>query len=85
MPRNKAAGYPEWICDSCGQDHGTWYKKGVYTGPPHHYPTYHMGTCQICGQTDVAVTQPRDYGHLHSKWMEIAIKSKPIKEENIKE
>jgi hypothetical protein len=44
-----------------------------------------MGTCQICGQTDVAVTQPRDYGHLHSKWMEIAIKSKPIKEENIKE
>jgi hypothetical protein len=27
-----------------------------------------MGTCGVCGATDVSVTEPRDYGHLRAEW-----------------
>lgn len=56
--------YPTWICDKCGHKYGTWYTTGAYTGPPSHCATYHYGKCDICKDTDVAVTEPRDYGHL---------------------
>jgi hypothetical protein len=68
MSRANDPQYPEWICDNCGQNYGTWYKKGMYIGPPHHCATYHNGTCGACGAVDVPVTEPRDYGHLRAKW-----------------
>lgn len=70
MTRTKDPTYPQWICDACGQNFGTWYKKGTYVGPPHHYATYHEGSCDLCKQEKVPVTEPRDYGHLHAKWKE---------------
>jgi len=68
MSRLKDPDYPTWVCDKCGQDYGTWYKKGSYVGPPHYCSTYHMGTCGVCGSENVAVTEPRDYGHLSGEW-----------------
>jgi hypothetical protein len=68
MSRANDPEYPAWICDSCGQNYGTWYKRSVYIGPPHHCATYHTGTCGVCNAKDVPVTGPRDYGHLRAKW-----------------
>lgn len=68
MSRTKDPSYPSSICDICGQKYGNWYKRGSYVGPPHHCATYHRGTCELCGAVDVAVTEPRDYGHLYAKW-----------------
>jgi len=68
MSRAKDPEYPTWICDNCGQNYGTWFKRGTYVGPPHHYATSHQGNCDVCGATDVPVTEPRDYGHLRAKW-----------------
>lgn len=68
--------YPEWVCHTCGMDFGGWYKKGVYTGPEHHCSTHHMGTCGVCGATDVSVTEPRDYGHLRKDWRHAAYEAK---------
>lgn len=53
-----------WICDPCGINHGRWYQKGQYLGPSKHCATYHVGTCDVCGATEVNVTEPRDYGGL---------------------
>lgn len=60
----KPNGYPEWICDNCGQNYGKWYSKGVYTGPAHWCATYHTGNCEVCLAENVPVTEPRDYGGL---------------------
>lgn len=60
--------YPTWICHDCGTKYGAWYKKGKYIGPKNHCSTMHMGECDVCGATDVAVTEPRDYGHLLVAW-----------------
>lgn len=56
--------YPMWICDECGKKYGTWYASGAYTGPSSHCATYHLGKCDVCKDTDIPVTEPRDYGHL---------------------
>lgn len=56
--------YPDWICYECGTKYGAWYQNGVYTGPSNHCSTNHMGSCGICKNQDVSVTEPRDYGHL---------------------
>jgi hypothetical protein len=60
--------YPTWICHDCGVKYGAWYKKGEYVGPKSHCSTMHIGECGVCGATDVAVTEPRDYGHLRVAW-----------------
>lgn len=78
MSRASDPDYPQWVCHCCGENYGTWYKRGTYVGPPHHYATYHQGTCGLCGAIDVAVTEPRDYGHLRAKWREELIKTKPL-------
>ena len=68
MPKESEIPYPSWICDPCGQAYGDWYKRGNYIGPPHHCAIYHNGVCDLCGAMNVAVTEPRDYGHLRAKW-----------------
>lgn len=51
-------GYPAWICHGCGVEHGR-----VLEG---HMATFHVGDpCGWCGKSDVAVTEPRDYGYPH--------------------
>lgn len=60
--------YPTWICHDCGVKYGAWYKKGEYVGPKNHCSTMHTGECGVCGTIDVAVTEPRDYGHLRVTW-----------------
>ncbi len=84
MSRLKDPDYPAWVCDTCGQDYGTWYKKGSYIGPPHHYATYHQGTCGVCGAENIPVTSPRDYGHLAGEWRAAIIKRrKPKSDANL--
>ena len=59
----RAISYPDWICDICGVKYGRWYNDGDYVGPTVHYPTYHMGRCDVCGEDHIMVTEPRDFGH----------------------
>jgi hypothetical protein len=68
MKKLKQPDYPTWVCHTCGMDYGSWYKNGTYTGPPNICSTMHLGTCGVCGATDVAVTEPRDYGYLRAEW-----------------
>jgi hypothetical protein len=56
--------YPTWVCNACGMKYGRWYYGGKYTGPVSHRATYHSGTCGVCKTTNIAVTEPRDFGHL---------------------
>ena len=56
--------YPTWICDHCGMKYGKWYLTDTYTGPSAHCATYHQGKCDICKESDIPVTEPRDFGHL---------------------
>ena len=60
--------YPSWICWDCGNKYGAWYQGGTYTGPKVHCSTNHYGTCGICGNAEVSVTEPRDYGGLVKGW-----------------
>jgi hypothetical protein len=76
MAHAKDPEYPQWICHVCGEAYGAWYKRGTYIGPPYHCSTYHNGTCDLCGDTDVPVTEPRDYGHLRAKWKGEIMKSR---------
>lgn len=73
MPKTN---YPDWVCHTCGMDYGAWYKGGVYIGPPDICSTMHLGTCGVCGATDVAVTEPRDYGYLRAEWRTAQVKNK---------
>ncbi len=50
--------YPAVVCSSCGAKYGR-RRCGV--------ATWHAGKCGICG-IDADVTDPRDFGHLHSDW-----------------
>lgn len=59
---------PEWCCDTCGKTYGRWYASGYYTGPEPAISTYHIGTCDVCEQKEVAVTEPRDFGYLTPGW-----------------
>lgn len=53
----------DWVCNDCGSKYGKWYQPGV-TAPETHCATYHLDTCDVCGTSDVAVTEPRDFGYL---------------------
>lgn len=46
--------YPDWICSACGHTLGD--ERPLLA-------TYHSGTCGWCGEEDVAVTAPRDFGY----------------------
>ena len=59
--------YPTWICNDCGTQLGKWFANGTYTGPVNSCSTMHIGNCEVCNQ-EIAVTEPRDYGHLISDW-----------------
>lgn len=61
MSDSKLVVYPDWICFPCGEKYG---RKQVGIA------TWHVGTCDVCGQTD-AVTEPRDFGHLKKNWREL--------------
>ena len=76
MTRTKDPKYPAWVCHTCGESYGTWYKRGTYVGPPHHCATMHKGTCGLCGAVNVTVTEPRDYGHLNTDWRRAIIENK---------
>ena len=64
MSTNKKLKAANWVCYDCGVKHGRWYQGSVYLGPSHHCSTNHMGTCDVCNETNVSVTEPRDYGYL---------------------
>ena len=53
--------YPTWVCHTCGMKYG---KAPSAT----RMATYHLGTCDVCGSGNMAVTEPRDYGHLRPEW-----------------
>jgi hypothetical protein len=40
-----------WVCHECGMKYGRWYQGRVYSGPPKHCATYHMGKCEVCDLT----------------------------------
>jgi hypothetical protein len=46
--------YPDWICSPCGHEHGD--ERPLLA-------TYHTGECGWCGNEDIPVTSPRDYGY----------------------
>lgn len=50
--------YPDWVCRDCGRIHG----KRVYRD---HIATFHVGVCHLCHKSNVEVSEPRDFGHLH--------------------
>lgn len=52
-----------WVCDTCGIKYGKWYQPGA-TAPKMHCATYHMDVCDVCNNSNVPVTEPRDYGYL---------------------
>ena len=60
-----------WVCNTCGEKYGKWYQDGEYIGPSSHYSTMHYDTCDMCGKHDVSCTEPRDYGYLRDKQVEI--------------
>jgi hypothetical protein len=60
--------YPAWVCHMCGMQHGNWYQAEEYIGPLNHCSTWHTGTCDVCKDVKVPVTEPRDYGHLRDTW-----------------
>jgi len=43
-----------WVCSKCGN---------LYGEPCTGVSTFHYGTCEVCGETDVEVTESRDYGY----------------------
>lgn len=53
----------EWVCDTCGIKYGKWYQPGAIA-PKLHCATFHMDTCDVCGSSNIPVTEPRDYGYL---------------------
>ena len=46
-----------WVCWDCGVKYGRVQPRVA---------TWHLGVCGVCGRT-VAVTEPRDFGHLDLK------------------
>ena len=53
--------YPDWICNDCGRTYGKRPEGNPYGA------TYHVGTCDICGE-EKEVTEPRDFGHMRKGW-----------------
>lgn len=53
-----------WCCRDCGmlanQVHNTVYGRHV---PVATISTYHQDKCDLCGRTDVSVTELRDFGY----------------------
>ena len=53
-------GYPQYICQSCGSVLGQ--------EPDAPMATWHNGQCDVCHRREIAVTEPRDFGHLRTEW-----------------
>jgi rRNA maturation protein Nop10 len=52
--------YPAWVCIPCGEEFGRDAARW-------RVATFHEGMCGVCGEK-TAVTEPRDFGHLHDRW-----------------
>lgn len=64
-----AQNQPVWVCGPCGRMYGLWYENGTYIGPDSHIATWHIGgTCGVCKQKTIPVTEARDFGYLISGW-----------------
>jgi len=63
MKNKKQRKHINWVCNDCGGKYGKWYQPGAIV-PKQHCATYHFDTCDVCGTSDVAVTEPRDFGYL---------------------
>jgi hypothetical protein len=59
---------PRWICQPCGVTYGT-RPKSCFCA------TFHVGTCGVCGDKGVYVTEPRDFGFLREGWKEEATRA----------
>lgn len=57
--------YPGWICSDCGIKHGRGFRNGDKVNK---VATWHYDKCDVCGQNNVMVTEPRDFGHLRNTW-----------------
>lgn len=68
MSDNIAHNQPEWCCDACGKAFGCRYR--TMGGLSRWTATYHVGTCGVCGDSQVSVTEPRDFGYLIQGWDE---------------
>lgn len=53
-------GSPDWVCGFCGETYGR--------RECNEFATWHIGECSVCGDEDVPVTQPRDFGGLNDLW-----------------
>jgi hypothetical protein len=49
---------PAWVCIDCGMKYGRRIT-------PNHLATFHIGRCEVCGETK-PVTEPRDFGYLNA-------------------
>lgn len=60
MDHHKVNGSPEYCCAYCGEAYGH--------RDCSEYATWHIGACDVCGDEEVPVTEPRDYGGLNDLW-----------------
>jgi hypothetical protein len=52
-------GYPQYICQSCGAILGQDNRPEL--------ATWRNGACDVCHRREIAVTEPRDFGHLRTE------------------
>lgn len=50
--------YPHEVCSKCGKEATEWCGKEFPA-----IPTYHLGTCEVCGRVYESVAEPRDFGY----------------------
>lgn len=55
MDKDERRAQPAWVCANCGSRFGKHMPKDA---------TWHYGTCHICLEQAVAITEPRDFGYL---------------------
>lgn len=51
---------PHWCCSVCGESYG--HRECS------QHATWHIGECDVCGDEEVPVTEPSDYGGLNDLW-----------------
>lgn len=54
--------YPALVCLDCGN------KYARRPMPDNHVCSVHVDICGVCGK-EKEVTEPRDFGHLRSDWV----------------
>jgi hypothetical protein len=61
---------PQLVCHSCGEKYGINFQleiKEILSQYKNEFSTFNNGFCEVCLKYK-AVTDPKDYGYLHSGW-----------------